>query len=61
MWHIEFISTECIVVYNVFNDTNYNILHLIKSSIVFYTAILKNINTVINYTLFENFVYSIEY
>lgn len=36
MWRIEFIRTECIVVYNVLNETNYKILHLVKSSIVYF-------------------------
>ena len=43
------------------DETNYNILHHVKSSIVFYATILKNIKSAINYKLFENFVHSIEY
>ena len=42
-------------------ETNHNILYHVKSSIVFYAAILKNIKSVINNKLFENSVHSIEY
>ena len=43
------------------DETKYNILHHVKSSIVFYVAILKKIKSAINYKLFENLVHSVEY